>query len=167
MPGEAIVGAVAVALDRAPKVDRDKLSRHFASRVVYYSNTRAREAVFVYFHELSHVVPPPTANCRPEAFRCIGEEMKKLPRCWTIGLSAGAVFPTPDHTAQVRAQRAGGTSSNHCPLPESLQQRCIAAPGLLAQVIVSKYCDHLYRCTGADKNSRTMLGSNTPRLHTG
>jgi transposase len=28
-------------------------------------------------------------------------------------------------------------------LPESLQQRCIAAPGLLAQVIVSKYCDHL------------------------
>jgi len=33
------------------------------------------------------------------------------------------------------------------PLPESLQQRCIAAPGLLAQVMVSKYCDHqpLYR----------------------
>ena len=29
------------------------------------------------------------------------------------------------------------------PLPESLQQRCIAAPGLVAQVIVSKYCDHL------------------------
>jgi hypothetical protein len=29
------------------------------------------------------------------------------------------------------------------PLPESLQQRCLAAPGLLAQVIVSKYCDHL------------------------
>ena len=33
------------------------------------------------------------------------------------------------------------------PLPKSLQQRCIAAPGLLAHVIVSKYCDHqpLYR----------------------
>jgi len=33
------------------------------------------------------------------------------------------------------------------PLPESLQQRCIASPGLLAQVLVSKYCDHqpLYR----------------------
>jgi len=29
------------------------------------------------------------------------------------------------------------------PLPESLQQRCIAAPGLLAQIIVGKYCDHL------------------------
>ena len=29
------------------------------------------------------------------------------------------------------------------PLPESLLQRCIAAPGLLAQVIVNKYCDHL------------------------
>ena len=28
-------------------------------------------------------------------------------------------------------------------LPPSLQERCIAAPGLLAQIIVSKYCDHL------------------------
>ncbi len=33
------------------------------------------------------------------------------------------------------------------PLPEKLQERCIAAPGLIAQIIVSKYCDHmpLYR----------------------
>lgn len=29
------------------------------------------------------------------------------------------------------------------PLPEMLQERCIAAPGLLAAVIVGKYCDHL------------------------
>jgi transposase len=29
------------------------------------------------------------------------------------------------------------------PLPEKLQERCIAAPGLIAQIIVSKYCDHL------------------------
>ena len=28
-------------------------------------------------------------------------------------------------------------------LPPSLQERCIAAPGLLAQIIVSKFCDHL------------------------
>ena len=28
-------------------------------------------------------------------------------------------------------------------LPEKLQERCLAAPGLLAQIIVSKYCDHL------------------------
>jgi transposase len=28
-------------------------------------------------------------------------------------------------------------------LPPSLQERCIAAPGLLAQIIVAKYCDHL------------------------
>ena len=27
-------------------------------------------------------------------------------------------------------------------LPPGLQERCIAAPGLLAQIIVSKYCDH-------------------------
>ena len=29
------------------------------------------------------------------------------------------------------------------PLPECLQERGIAAPGLLATVAVSKYCDHL------------------------
>ena len=29
------------------------------------------------------------------------------------------------------------------PLPEGLQERCVAAPGLLAQVLVAKYCDHL------------------------
>jgi transposase len=29
------------------------------------------------------------------------------------------------------------------PLPEKLQERCIAAPGLITQIIVSKYCDHL------------------------
>jgi hypothetical protein len=29
------------------------------------------------------------------------------------------------------------------PLPPVLQERCIAAPGLLAQVIVAKYCHHL------------------------
>lgn len=29
------------------------------------------------------------------------------------------------------------------PLPPSLQERCLAAPGLLAAVIVGKYCDHL------------------------
>jgi transposase len=28
-------------------------------------------------------------------------------------------------------------------LPESLQERCVAAPGLLAQLIVSKFCGHL------------------------
>jgi transposase len=29
------------------------------------------------------------------------------------------------------------------PLPKSLQHRCIAAPGSLAQVVVSKYCDYV------------------------
>jgi len=39
------------------------------------------------------------------------------------------------------------------PLPESLQERCIAAPGLLTQILVSKYCDHLplYRSSKSTK----------------
>jgi transposase len=29
------------------------------------------------------------------------------------------------------------------PLPAGLQERCLAAPGLIAHVITAKYCDHL------------------------
>jgi transposase len=29
------------------------------------------------------------------------------------------------------------------PLPAKLQERCLAAPGLLAQIVVAKFCDHL------------------------
>ena len=32
------------------------------------------------------------------------------------------------------------------PLPDSLLERSIVAPGLLAQIVVSKYCDHLPLC---------------------
>jgi len=33
------------------------------------------------------------------------------------------------------------------PLPPMLEERCVAAPGLLAAILVAKYCDHmpLYR----------------------
>jgi transposase len=29
------------------------------------------------------------------------------------------------------------------PLPASLQERCLAAPGLLAQILIAKFGDHL------------------------
>jgi transposase len=29
------------------------------------------------------------------------------------------------------------------PLPSRLQEKCVAAPGLLAAILVAKYCDHL------------------------
>jgi transposase len=48
------------------------------------------------------------------------------------------------------------------PLPASLQERCLAAPGLLAQIIVSKYCDHLplYR---QEQIHQTRHGVHLPR----
>jgi transposase len=48
------------------------------------------------------------------------------------------------------------------PLPESLQERCLAAPGLLAQILTAKYCDHLplYR---QEQIYRTRHGVELPR----
>lgn len=47
-------------------------------------------------------------------------------------------------------------------LPESLQERCLAAPGLLAQILIAKYCDHLplYR---QEQIYRTRHGVYLPR----
>ena len=47
-------------------------------------------------------------------------------------------------------------------LPESLQERCLAAPGLLAQILIAKYCDHLplYR---QEQIYRTRHGVSLPR----
>ena len=45
------------------------------------------------------------------------------------------------------ASMCGAAKSMPCPssppCPKALQERCLAAPGLLAQIIVAKYCDHL------------------------
>jgi transposase len=83
------------------------------------------------------VIESEEVKANPEAFRRIGEEITEM-------LDCRPVLPAPDHTAQVRAQTGNGTSSHHRSLvPESLQQYCIAAPGLPAQAIVSKYGHHL------------------------
>ena len=45
------------------------------------------------------------------------------------------------------SRKDGGLAPVIAELPPSLQERCLAAPGLLAAIIVGKYCDHvpLYR----------------------
>jgi transposase len=41
------------------------------------------------------------------------------------------------------SRRDGDLAPVIAPLPPSLQERCTAAPGLLAAIITAKYCDHL------------------------
>jgi transposase len=84
------------------------------------------------------VIEPGEVRDNPQAFRCIGEEITEMldyrPAKFFRRLIIRRKFVRKEQTE---------LPPIIAPLPESLQQRCIAAPGLLAQVIVSKYCDHL------------------------
>src|SRR5260370_25576005 len=46
------------------------------------------------------VIEPAEVRDNPEAFRCIGEELTEM-----LDFPAGEVFPTSDHSPQVRAPR--------------------------------------------------------------
>jgi transposase len=88
------------------------------------------------------VVEPAEVRDNPEAFRCIGEEVTEL-----LDYQPAKFFRRQIIRRKFVRRGQAELAPLIAPLPESLQQRCIAAPGLLAQVIVSKYCDHqpLYR----------------------
>jgi transposase len=83
------------------------------------------------------VVEPAEVRDNPEAFRCIGEEVTEM-----LDYRPAQFFRRQIIRREFVRRDQAELAPVIAPLPESLQQRCIAAPGLLAQVIVSKYCDH-------------------------
>ena len=82
------------------------------------------------------IVPEPVKAC-PDAWRCIGEEVTEQ------------LDYEPAHFFRRRIVRRKYARKDHpfaAPILarlDTLQDRCIAAPGLIAAVIVGKYCDHL------------------------
>ena len=84
------------------------------------------------------IIEPTEVRENPEAFRCIGEEVTEL-----LDYQPAKFFRRQIIRRKFVRRGQNDLAPVIAPLPESLQQRCIAAPGLLAQVIVSKYCDHL------------------------
>ena len=84
------------------------------------------------------VIEPAEVRDNPEAFRCIGEEVTEM-----LDYQPAKFFRRQIIRRKFVRREQSDLAPVIAPLPESLQQRCIAAPGLLAQVIVSKYCDHL------------------------
>jgi transposase len=88
------------------------------------------------------VIEPAEVRDHPEAFRCIGEEVTEM-----LDYRPAKFFRRQIIRRKFVRRDEAEAAPVIAPLPESLQQRCVAAPGLLAQVIVSKYCDHqpLYR----------------------
>jgi transposase len=84
------------------------------------------------------VIEPEEVRANPEAFRCIGEEVTEM-----LDYRPAQFFRRQIIRRKFVRKDETELAPIIAPLPESLQQRCIAAPGLLAQVIVSKYGHHL------------------------
>lgn len=87
---------------------------------------------------VEEVIDPEPVKAAPEAWRCIGQEVsEQLDFEPGRFLKRRTVRRRYVHRTQVDAVPV------IAPLPESLQERGLAAPGLLAHILVSKYCDHL------------------------
>jgi len=87
---------------------------------------------------IEQVEEPQVVKAHPEAWRRIGEEVSEQ-------LDYEPARFIRRRLIRPKYVRRGDADSVPiiAPLPAKLQERCIAAPGLLAQIVVGKYCDHL------------------------
>jgi transposase len=87
---------------------------------------------------VEEILEPEEVKANPGLFRFIGQEVSE-----TLDYEPARFLCR----RIVRRKYVSRTEVDKAPviaaLPESLQERCVAAPGLLAQLIVSKFCDHL------------------------
>ena len=87
---------------------------------------------------VEEVLEPEPVKSQPEAWRCIGQEVSEQLDYEPARFLRRRIIrrkyvhrADPDRAPLIAA------------LPERLQDRSLAAPGLLAHILVSKYCDHL------------------------
>jgi len=87
---------------------------------------------------VEEIIDPEPVKAAPENFRQIGEEVSEQ-----LDYEPARYFRRRlvrrTYVSKTEPEKAPVTA----PLPPTLQERCIATPALLAQVVVSKYCDHL------------------------
>ena len=125
--------------NEAGKVDASSLEeadpRH---EVRARRNGRPRERWPAELPVVEEIIDPKEVQQAPEAWRLIGAEISEQ-----LDYEPGRFL----RRRVVRRKYVRRGDPEALPviggLPPSLQERCIAAPGLLAQIIVSKYCDHL------------------------
>jgi len=87
---------------------------------------------------VEEVIEPEPVKARPEQWRCIGQEVsEQLDYEPARFLRRRLIRKKYVHRTEVDAVPV------IAPLPERLLDRSLPAPGLLAQILVGKYCDHL------------------------
>ena len=87
---------------------------------------------------VEEIIEPEPVKTAPEQWRCIGQEVSEQLDYEPARFLRRRI---------IRKKYVSRTDLDQAPviapLPEKLQERGLAAPGLLAQVVVAKYCDHL------------------------
>jgi transposase len=87
---------------------------------------------------VEEVIDPEPVKADPTAWRCIGQEVSEQ-----LDFEPGRFL----RRRTVRRKYVHRTDLDQAPiiatLPERLLERSIPAPGLLTQIIVSRFCDHL------------------------
>jgi transposase len=87
---------------------------------------------------VEQVIDPQEVKRAPDAWRLIGEEVSEQ-----IDYEPARFFRRRLVRRKYVARRQVDAVPVIAPLPPVLQERCIAGPGLLAAIIVGKFCDHL------------------------
>ena len=87
---------------------------------------------------VEEVIDPEPVKTHPEQWRCIGKEVSEQ-----LDYEPGRFL----RRRVIRRKYVHKTNLDYAPiiaaLPERLLDRSLPAPGLLAHILVSKYCDHL------------------------
>src|SRR5829696_7023656 len=86
---------------------------------------------------VEEVIVPAQVQARPQDWRCMGEEVTLQ-----LDFEPGRFFKRRIIRRKYVRVDAPLSPPVIAPL-QTLQDRCIAAPGLIAAIVVGKYCDHL------------------------
>ena len=103
------------------------------------------------------VIDPLEVQAAPEAFQCIGAEVSEQ-----LDYTPGAFRKVRTVRHKYVAKEVEDAKPVIAPLPPKLQDGCLAAPGLLANIAVSRFVDHLpfYR---QEQIFKTRHGVHIPR----
>lgn len=87
---------------------------------------------------VEEVIDPEPVKVEPEAWRCIGQEVSEQ-----LDYEPARFLRRRLIRRKYVHRTLRDAAPLIAPLPERLLDRSLPAPGLLAQILVSKYCDHL------------------------
>ena len=87
---------------------------------------------------VEQLLDPEPVKAQPEAWRCIGQEVSEQ-----LDYEPARFLRRRTIRRKYVHRADPDQAPLIAPLPERLQDRSLAAPGLLAHILVSKYCDHL------------------------